>query len=198
LFSRGVRRLTQGITGTVLFLILALVFVEANVIYFGFVTRPERSDCIIVLGCKVYGTTPSPFLAARVNEGVRLLNEGLGDYIIVSGGKGPGEGISEAESMKNLLVSQGVDPYRIIVEDESGSTYENIRNSGALMAKNGFKSAVIVSNKYHLKRASLLAERMNISATFSGVLVSRYPTNEAFGFVREAPALIKAYIWGGS
>ncbi|MCH5138421.1 YdcF family protein, partial [Clostridiaceae bacterium UIB06] len=123
-----------------------------EIFYFGQSAKPEKSDCIIVLGCQVYRTTPSPFLAWRTEHALKLYKEGYGKYIIVSGGQGPGENISEAEAMKRYLVSKGMEASKILIEDKSASTMANLINSKAIMDKEGLKTAIIVSNKYHLKR----------------------------------------------
>ncbi|MCH3964656.1 MAG: YdcF family protein [Clostridium sp.] len=179
--------------------IITVVFVAVlitgfEVIFFGENSKPEKSDCIIVLGCKVYGSTPSPFLAARTDEGLRLYNRGYGSYIIVSGGRGNGENISEAMAMRNYLISRGVDPKRIIMEDKSMSTMDNLTNSSRIMKKEGFKTAIIVSNKFHLKRASLMARKQDINASYSGVFVSDYKAHEIKGYIREIPALWQYYL----
>lgn len=180
------------------FIGLAICIIFAAIIgSFGFFAKPKKSDCIIVLGCQVKGTVPSPFLAARLDEGIRLFKEGYSNYIIVSGGKGTGEEISEAEAMKNYLVTKGIDKNKIIMEDKSLSTMENLGFSKALMDSKGFKNAIIVSNKYHLKRASVMARKNGIvDASFSGVYVSKYPSFEITGFIREIPALIRLYLLG--
>lgn len=174
---------------TVLF--VAVLLTEFEVIFFGENSKPQKSDCIIVLGCRVYGTTPSPFLKARLEEGLRLYNKGYGSYIIVSGGRGSGENISEAAAMKNYLVYKGIDASKIIAEERSYSTQENLANSKAIMKVNGFKSAVVVSNKYHLKRASIEASSQKMQATYSGVFVSEYEGHEILGYIREIPAVWK-------
>jgi len=175
---------------------VVLIFLGFTIIYFGISAKPVKSDCIIVLGCQVYGTVPSPFLKSRLDEGLRLYKEGYGQYIIVSGGKGPGETISEAEAMKNYLASKGVEPSRIIIEDSSTSTMTNLRLSKEKMGEHQLKTAVIVSNKYHLKRASLMAEKAGIEGSSSGVYVAQYKYHEISGFLREILALLKFYILG--
>jgi uncharacterized SAM-binding protein YcdF (DUF218 family) len=165
-----------------------------EIIYFGESAKPKKSDCIIVLGCQVYGTTPSPFLICRTNQALKLYKDGYGKYIIVSGGQGPGEMISEAEAMERYLVSKGVDRARILIEDKSGTTMANLINSKSIMDKKGFKTAVIVSNKYHLKRASLIAGQQGIDGSYSGVFVKNYKYYELVGYVREIPALMKYYL----
>ncbi|MBV7272999.1 YdcF family protein [Clostridiaceae bacterium UIB06] len=174
--------------------VIFILFSLCSVIYFGQNVRPQKSDCIIVLGCKVYGTTPSPFLTSRLEHAIELYEQGYGNYIIVSGGQGAGESISEAESMKRYLVSKGIKTNHIIAEDKSMTTMENLSNSKKLMERNNFKTALIVSNKYHLKRASLIALYCKINASYSGVFVKEYKSHEVAGYLREVPALIKFYL----
>ncbi|EJP6472917.1 YdcF family protein [Clostridium botulinum] len=174
--------------------ILLVIVLAAKIIYFGVKSYPEKSDSIIILGCKVKENDPTPFLQWRIEEGLRLYNEGYGKYIIVSGAKGPGENISEAEAMKKYLVQKGVDKKFIILEDKSQNTLENIKFSKKKMEENNLKSSIIVSNKYHLKRAELLCRKEGIKASYSGILVRPYISHEITGFFREIPALLIYYI----
>ena len=182
------------VTGTVIALTILGVWIAG----FGFAARPADSDCIIVLGCRLYGTVPSPFLAARLDEGLRLYNQGFAGYFVVSGGQGPGEDISEAEAMKRYLVRSGVPEDRVILEDRSTSTEENLRFSMERMGEQGLKSAIVVSNSYHLLRASIMAKRLGLDATYSGVFVSQHLRSELTGFVRELAAVpyTLLFVWG--
>ncbi|WP_039766467.1 YdcF family protein [Caldicellulosiruptor sp. F32] len=174
--------------------IIAFIILELIIISFGVNSKPKKSDAIIVLGCAVYGSFPSPFFRARLDEALRLYNKGYGRYIIVSGGKGPGENISEAEAGKEYLVARGVPSEFILIENKSFSTYENLLFSKKLMRKYSLKSAVIVSNKFHLKRASIIAKRVGIEASFSGVYVGQYLYEEVHGFLREVLAVLYTYL----
>ena len=174
--------------------ILLMILMEADIIIFGLRSKPIKSDCIIILGCSVYGTNPSPFLKSRLMEGINLFKEGYAGYIIVSGGKGPGEDISEADAMKSFILSKGLKEENIIVEDKSKTTMENLTFSKEKMKEKNFKSAIVVSNKYHLKRVSLMVKRLNINGSYSGVFLKQYKGLEVKGFIREVPALIKYYI----
>ena len=156
---------------------------------FGLMARPEKSDCIIILGCRVYGTVPSPFLVSRIEEGLRLYREGYGEYIIASGGQGSGEDISEAQAMKDYLMRRGVQESRIITEDESTSTFANLQYSKEKMLQHNLETTIVVSNKYHLARASIMAKSLGLNATYSGVFVSEHKRPEILGFLREIPAL---------
>ncbi|EPY2283213.1 YdcF family protein [Clostridium sporogenes] len=183
--------------GFIFFIILAILIITilaSKIIYFGVKSQPQKSDSIIILGCKVKGNDPTPFLQWRLDEGLRLYNEGYGKYIIVSGSKGPGENISEAEAMEKYLVQKGVDKNFIILEDKSKNTLENIKFSKKKMEDNNLKSSIIVSNKYHLKRAELLCQKEGIKASYSGVFVKPHMSHEIVGFLREIPALLVYYV----
>lgn len=175
-------------------LAIAIILTTFDIIYFGNTQKPQKSDCIIVLGCKVYGSTPSKFLLSRIERGYELYKNGYGKYIIVSGGKGSGENISEAEAMKRYLMSKGVNSSQILIDDRSNSTMANIINSKNIMKKNNLRTSIIVSNKYHLKRASLMAEDEGLNASYSGVFVSSRKSHEIWGYIRELPALVKYYM----
>lgn len=175
-----------------------IVIITTGVIIFSYGKNavPEKSDCMIILGCRLYGSTPSPFLIGRLDKGVQLYNNGYGKYIIVSGGRGSGESVTEADAMKLYLSEKGVPADKIILEDKSVSTMTNIANSSKVMKDNGMKTAVIVSNKYHLKRAVLMAQKCSITPTASGVFMAKYPVDEVFGFLREILALLKFFVLG--
>lgn len=179
--------------GIILFTELYLLLIAATA-SFGYYTKPIKSDCIIVLGCMVYGSEPSPFLKERLNEAIRLYNTGYSKYIIVSGGQGKVEKISEAKAMENYLVLKGIPKEKIIKEDDSKNTYENLNNSKQIMDRYNIRNTIIVSNRFHLFRAKMVAEKLNINATYSGVFVKRHIYAEIYGFLREPLGLIKYYL----
>jgi uncharacterized SAM-binding protein YcdF (DUF218 family) len=174
---------------------LATIILAANILIGWNTLKPVKADCIIVLGCKVDGTIPSPFLVSRVDEGIRLYKLGYGKVIIMSGGQGKGENISEAAAMRNYAVSMGVPTANIIQENKSANTLSNLINSKKIMEDNKLGTAVIVSNKYHLKRASLIAKEVGLKASYSGVYNSNYKSQEINGFIREILATYKFYIF---
>lgn len=181
-----------------IFLVGVLVCAVLGVIIglFAITAKPKKSDCIIVLGCQVRGTTLSQFLRERLDKGIELYNEGFAKYIIVSGGQGPGEDITEAEAMKTYLVSKGIDENKIIMEDRANNTMENLQYSKDLMKDKKLDTAIVVSNKYHLKRASVMAKKVGLNASYAGTFVSRYIWDEVYGFFREIPGIIRLYILG--
>ncbi|GFR35773.1 YdcF family protein [Thermobrachium celere] len=175
--------------------VFVYTFLLAIIIGFGFGSKEKEADCVIVLGCRVYGKFMSPFLKERVDEGLRLLKEGKVNYIIVSGGKGQGESIEEAEAMKEYLLTKGIDKEKILTEAKSKNTYENLKYSKQIMEKKNLKSAVIVSNKFHLFRSMLVAKKLNIDASYKGVFVKSYLWDEIYGHLREPFAVIKYLLY---
>ncbi|GAA0747121.1 YdcF family protein [Clostridium oceanicum] len=157
-------------------------------------SKAVKSDSIVILGCKVYENTPSEFLKARLNRGLELYNKGFGDYIIVSGGKGEGDLKSEAKIMEEYLIKNGVEKNKIITEDKSINTWENIKYCDQIIKSNHFKSVVIVSNKYHLKRINMVCKKMKVNSSYSGVYLSSYKMEELLGVIREVVASFKYII----
>lgn len=122
-----------------------------------FIAPAENVDYLIVLGARVNGTEPSPALRVRVEKAVEYLNEYPETIVIASGGEGDDEIISEAECMKRLLLEAGISEDRIIIEDQSTSTAENIRFSYALIEEED-ATVGVVTNSYHMYRARLIAQ----------------------------------------
>ncbi|MEH7505108.1 YdcF family protein [Neobacillus drentensis] len=117
---------------------------------------PKNADYLIVLGARVKGTVPSLAFASRINAAAEYLKKNKDTLVIASGGKGPGEDISEAESIRRELVNQGINETRIILEDQSTDTYENINFSKKLIPQ-GAKLGLVVTNNFHLYRAVSIA-----------------------------------------
>ncbi|MES2476664.1 MAG: YdcF family protein [Verrucomicrobiota bacterium] len=141
---------------------------------FGDENHAEKSDCIIVLGAAAYGAEPSPVFEERIKHAINLLQEGEGARIIFTGGFGDGAKHAESEVGAEYSVRKGVDPKVILTETRSRTTRQNLVEAKALMDAAGLKTAILVSDPLHLKRASLMAEDLGISAVTSPTPSSRY------------------------
>ena len=147
---------------------------------------------MIVLGAKVNGMSPSLSLQSRINTAARYLKENEKTIVaIVSGGQGPDEDISEAEAMRQGLVAQGIGAERIIIEDKSTSTYENMRFSKKLIPS-GLDRGLLVTNDYHLYRAHLLAKQEGLDVT--GLPAKTPRVTLVKSYVREYLAILKWYV----
>lgn len=157
-------------TGHVLLLTILLAVALFFLVTLASVLRYSRADTrapadvILVLGAAVWpGERPSPILLSRIQAGVELYHQGYADTLIFSGGLG-GNPPSEAEVMRRVAVQMGVPDAAIVLEDRSHSTQENIRNTARIMAENGWSSALVVSDPYHLYRACRMARDAGIDA----------------------------------
>ncbi len=136
-------------------------FLQYNIYKHGHMKATEDADYIIVLGSKVNGTKPSYSLQYRIDKAAEYLKLHEKTIAIVSGGQGKGEDISEALAMKNGLMKLKIAEDRIIMEDKSTSTDENIKFSKPLIPDN-MKKGMIVTNDFHMFRAKKIAAKQGL------------------------------------
>lgn len=155
------------------------------------------ADYIIVLGAGVNGTVPSLSLRDRLVGTYDYMIANPNCIAIVSGGQGENEDIPEALCMRNWLIDKGISPDRILMEDKSTCTLENLQNSMAIIETLPIQDPVIgmVSSEYHLHRAKRLAGYVGIDVIGIAARTS-YPTVAANYFIREAFAMTEQYVFG--
>lgn len=122
---------------------------------------PEGIPYIIILGAKVDGDELSKVLKNRADAAISYWNNNKQAQIVVTGGKGNGENITEAAALKNYLLANNIAEDKILLEDQSTSTYENLQNSMDLY---NITEAVIASSDFHLYRAVTIAEKKGMKA----------------------------------
>jgi len=110
----------------------------------------QPADAIVVLGAAQYNGRPSPVLKARLDHAYELYKKGNSRAIITTGSYGPDPNFSEAHVSTQYLVQHGVDVANIITEQGSGSTYDSIQAAAGLMHAKGWKTALVVSDVFHL------------------------------------------------
>lgn len=121
---------------------------------------PSTPETVIVLGCKVRGTKPSAMLTRRLEATLAYLNENEDVMCITTGGQGAGEDIPEGEAMKTWLIAHGIAESRILVDNTSTDTRENLQNAAAILKEQGLDNeVVIITDGFHQYRASLLANQ---------------------------------------
>ncbi len=158
---------------------------------------PEKDNnrTMIVLGCQVKESGPSLMLRKRLETALSYLEENPDTLCIVSGGQGDDEHISEAQAMYDWLTEKGIEKDRIIKEDKSTSTLENLKFSGEILKKLGKDNNVIlVTDGFHQYRASLQAGSLdydirNLSSETPLYLLPSY-------WVREWFALSFEFVFG--
>lgn len=176
-------------------LLVSFMIIESLVIYNGFKKDTGKAGYIVILGAMVRGETPSLILNERLEEGLRYIKKNPEIQVILSGGKGPGENISEAEAMKRYLVSHGIEETRLIKEDKSTSTMENLKFTRDIINKIDNKkniSLLIVTSDFHMFRAKFLAKRNGFKPLGmpSNTILSIKPTY----YIREYFGVIKSFL----
>lgn len=176
--------LVRALIRVMLALFLAAFLLAEGAVISGLSAGGEPDlDYLVVLGAAVKGTEPGQALRYRIDAAARYLEENPRTVAIVSGGRGPGEEITEAECMERELLRLGVAPERIVQENRSVSTAENIRFSYELMADETARVGVL-SNNFHIYRAVAIAKKQGshpvcgIAAPYSGVLLPHYMVRE--------------------
>ena len=172
---------------------------EAIIIHASFGDPKEQVEYMVVLGAKVNADGPSVSLWDRICGAYEYLEDHPEVTAIVSGGQGTDEPITEAECMYRELVSLGIDPKRIWIEDEATSTWENLNFTLDLIeAKTGNRPEKlgVLSSEYHLFRASLFAKRCGVE--FVGIPARTSRASQMINhFMREVAGVWHYLLLGG-
>ena len=154
------------------------------------IKRPKAAlPCVIVLGAKVNGTRVSESLRRRLERTVVYMEKNPQTIAIVSGSRLGGELITEAEAMERYLIEKGIEERRIIKEEQSYTTQENLKLSKELLPDEKIQVGIITSN-YHVYRSLCYAkilgynEPVGISATTHPVLFPNYMVREFFAILK--------------
>ncbi|WP_409253373.1 YdcF family protein [Bacillus sp. SCS-153A] len=158
---------------------------------------PEDINTVVILGAGLKGEELSQTLETRLEAGVEYLRENPQIPVIVSGGQGEGEDIPESTAMARYLVTHGISPERITEENQSTTTYENLRNSKRILEEKGAENEriLIITSDYHVFRAKLMGEKLGLECSGLG--------GESGFFIkinymiREYFAVVKAAVIGG-
>ena len=146
-------------------------------------------DCIIVLGAGIWGDRPSPMLQDRLDEAIKLYEEGKAPKIIMSGDNGQ-EGYDEVNVMKDYAIEKGIPSEDIFMDHAGFSTYESIYRAKEIFQ---VKKAIIVTQKYHLYRALYIANKLDLDVIGVGADPRTY-SGQTFREAREILARNKDFV----
>jgi uncharacterized SAM-binding protein YcdF (DUF218 family) len=135
-----------------------------SVYLFGTRDEAREVDAIVVMGAAQYDGRPSPVLKARLDHAVELYSAGYSSRMVLTGGVGIGDTVSEAEVGARYVERAGVEPRHILLERSGLSSAESLAAVARLMEGDGLQSAVLVSDPFHMLRLRILATRMGIRA----------------------------------
>lgn len=179
----------------VIIIVCIVLFVTEFIIITNSFKKPEPgADYVIVLGARVNGTKVSRNLKYRLDAALSYISDNPLCKIIVSGGKGKGEDITEAQAMYDYLINKSIKPGNVIKEEKSVNTSENLKYSMDIIGNKSAK-VVIISNNFHIYRAVKIAEKQgykNVSGAGAKTVTFTLPNC----YLREAFAVIKYKICG--
>lgn len=177
--------------------ISTFILVEGLLVFYPKQNINSNCDYMIILGASVKGTTPSLTLQGRLDAALDYIenNNNKNLHIVVSGGQGSDENISEATAMKNYLIKHGVSENKIIVEDKSTSTFENFIYSKKKIEQHSSTkisdlNIKVVTTDFHAFRSLLISKKVgykNITFYCSKSLpqfMPTYYTREFFAFIK--------------
>lgn len=167
------------------------LLVESRIVAAMTADPPEDLDYVIVLGAGLIGEEPKNPLRVRIERAAEYMAENPDTILVASGGQGEDEVISEAECIRNRLVKMyGIDASRILMEDRSRDTEQNLRYSLALIG-DPEASVGIITNSFHEYRAMMIADRTGfrdvhtVPATTLLPVGIHYMVREFFGVVEQ-------------
>lgn len=184
------RALTWPLRAIVALLLIGFLALEGVILAAGLGSAPQGLDYVIVLGARVNGREPSGALRNRIQAAAEYLAANPGTMAVLSGGQGADEEISEAQCMYEELAARGVDPARLILEDQSTDTSENLRFSRTLIPEGA--SVGLVTNNFHIFRSLALARGLGwkniagVPVTTSLLSLPHYLMREFIGVVYDA------------
>lgn len=175
-------------------ILILFVLIEGLIISGFRNTAPKQLDYIIVLGAQLKENGPSYSLQMRLDEACAYLEDNKDTKVIVSGGQGSNEPDTEAQGMYDYLVRHGISAERIIKEDQSVNTHQNLVFSSSYLNKNDDNVGIVTSN-FHVFRATHLARAAGYQSVY-GIAAKSYIPLLPNNMLREFFSIVKDFIVG--
>ena len=179
---------------------LAFGALEAVILGGGQTRIVNDPEVMVIFGCQVKPWGPSTLLQDRLDTALDYLEDHPDLTVVVSGGQGSDEPVSEAQCMYDYLTAHGVDGENIVLEDQSRNTWQNIGNTLELMQADEAAPTgkfILVSSDFHLARIKMLWGRAwqgTYSLSTLAAPVNHFPSRVKM-FFREPLALVKSFVF---
>jgi vancomycin permeability regulator SanA len=176
----------------VILFIAGCILTASVIVWIGLSDNTHTCDVAVILGNQIHRNgQPYARLAARLDKGIELYRQSYFSHIIVSGGKEK-NGFDEATVMKNYLVAHHI-PESAIIKDSHGSDTEKTAiNTQFIMHKYGYKSAMVISQYFHIARTKLAFKRCGISPVYNAH-ANYFELRDLYSICREVPAFYDYY-----
>jgi uncharacterized SAM-binding protein YcdF (DUF218 family) len=191
------RRLFRFLFSFLLVGFLGTTAAAAYIYQYGQADHTAAADVIIILGGGTLSDgSPSPATTRRVEHAVALYQKGLASFLICTGGYTQQHPKSEGRACADLAHQKGVPSSAILTEEVSTSTEENAIEARKVMAAHGFKTALLVTDNFHMLRAEMLFHRQGVSVILSPAQVTAGPL-EGWRAVVDTYREVGAFGWYG-
>ena len=174
---RRISRISVVLSVTVIYISMCFLVFMIYCVFLQIIPRKRDFDYVIIHGAGLLdGDRVSKLLADRLDKAIEVYQKDPTPPIMIpSGGKGSDEKISEAEAMARYLIDKGIPPEKIIKEDQSLTTFENIKFSKRIIdSREGSKYTVLVTSNYHVYRALRYCRKNKLKCTGVGSHVAFY------------------------
>jgi uncharacterized SAM-binding protein YcdF (DUF218 family) len=180
----------------VLAVVAAWIVSFLAVVFWGARDMARPSDAIVVLGAAQYAGRPSPVLKARLDHALGLWKKGMAKRLVLTGGRGTGDTISEAAVGRRYAIRAGVADSAILLENEGRTTSESFATVAEIMAEKKLERAILVSDPFHMLRLQILAKRYGVKSVTSPTRTSPISANrlEAFAYILSESVKVPATI----
>jgi uncharacterized SAM-binding protein YcdF (DUF218 family) len=185
-----------GLVASVALLAYAAYRINAQ----GDLDEQRPADAIVVLGAAQFDGTPGGVFQARLEHAVQLYHDHLASYVVVTGGKLPGDRTTEAATARRWAIDHGVPAEAILGEDQGRTTLESIEAVGAIFRQHGFTTGLFVSDETHMLRVLRMASDQGIVAWGSPTRTSpsdRDTIRRQKALLHELAGLAAYYVGGG-
>ena len=134
----------------------------ATVLVWSSMDQARPAGSIVVLGAAQYDGRPSPVLRARLDHGIDLWQRGMGKVLVLTGGRGHGDTTSEAAAGRTYAKKHGVPDSVILLENKGRTTRESMLGVADILQSRRIKTAILVSDPFHMLRLSIISKRFGI------------------------------------
>lgn len=187
------RWLRRTVLGAAAVFSLLVLYVGVTFVQVWWASRHDshhQADAIVVLGAAQFNGRPSKVLQARLDHALELYQAGLAPYIVVTGGKQPGDVFTEAATGAKYLATHGVPETAILREVQGSASFDSLAAAARILKARGFDEVLLVSDPYHSYRIAEIASELGLKAHVSPTHTS--PINgvsELRAMVRETAAV---------
>lgn len=155
--------------GVCLIVFLLWLWLIASIYHYSKIDDAQAADAILVLGASQWNGRPSPVFQARLDSAYDLYRQNDAPKMILTGGVGEGETISEASAGENYLIASGIAKEIIFKEEKGRTTKESLDQVLPILREQNIKSVILVSDGFHMMRLKKMTKDLGLQAFFHPV-----------------------------